>query len=485
LATSQTEATRENSLGSHQLTDVPAQYQNDSLRASRNGPKSSNRSGRNGRVGSEAGPKTLHGSSAISEATANNAEPQSRQIPKAKDTKESKQQNSSTASAKDGSKGKKKAKLSAEIGQSQFAVDIQQVPGNGIGASAEPENEDDLENAGAKRRRRRAKTPENSETIEIATSIVKMSELCKDLRTGKKSKRAEEIEKLDWTEVVRKQRERRAHREAGELPQQETEDDMLHQVREEAEVALQLQQGPQMRVVNGQMVVDDASLQVDRHAAAAKSAETFEEIEESELTRRVNSGTWLKREKTEIWSHDDISLLYQGLRMFGTDFEIIAKMFPLRSRRQIKLRYNKEERIDPVRIKQALSGKTTEMNLEEYSRLTDATYEDPAIFNAEMERKRQEHELEQNRLDEEREEEARKKREDNERSVEPEEDEGNEGSQKENDVMAANIVSAAVGKQKKTKRKAKKPAVGKVDKKSQHSRKIAGEAEVLGPVEEV
>ena len=481
-AGSQAASIGENSLGSHQPLGVLAHQKFSGTAGTREGSRKLDRSARSGRTESDIAPGTFH-DSVTSETTAISVEPPSTQKAREKSIRKSKQQIPSTANVEIVSKRKKKTKPSTEAGQSQFLLNDQQASGNEWEATAEPENINGIGTAGFKRRRR-AKSPENSEAVEISTSVVKMSELCKDLRTGKKSKRAEEIEKLDWTEVLRKQRESKARREAGELPQQETVDEMLHRVGEEAEIALQLQQGPQMRVVNGQLVVDDASLQIDRHAAAAKSTENFEEIEESELTRRVNAGTWLKREKTETWTQDDISLLYQGLRMFGTDFEIIAKMFPLRSRRQIKLRYNKEERIDPVRLKQALSGKTTEMNLEEYCRLTDATYEDPAIFNAELERKRQEHELEQVRLDEERAEEARKRREDNERSVEPEED-GNNGSQKENDIQAANLVAAAVGKIKKTKRKAKKPTVGKSNKKSQHSRKVAGEAEVLGPVDEV
>ncbi|KAI9891331.1 MAG: Transcription factor TFIIIB component B [Vezdaea aestivalis] len=326
-----------------------------------------------------------------------------------------------------------------------------------------------------RRKKRRALTPEESEPTTIATSTMKMADLCKDLRTGKKSKLADELDKIDWNEVIKKQRERKARREAGTLAQRETVDEMLHRVGQEADS--QTRQGPQMRLVNGQLVVDDSSLRVDRHAVAARSQEQLDEVEESELTRRVNAGNWLKREKTEAWTDEDVQLLYLGLRMFGTDFEIIAKMFPTRNRRQVKLKFNKEEKEDILRVREALSGETTEMDLVLYSQHTGQEYADPSILEADLERTRQEYELEQQRLEEDRTEETRKRREANEKSPEPMSDQpSTAGQQKENGASATDNPQTKKGKRSKA------ATTSKRKKKSMHSLTAPSEAEVVGTI---
>ncbi|KAI9864532.1 MAG: Transcription factor TFIIIB component B [Trichoglossum hirsutum] len=237
-----------------------------------------------------------------------------------------------------------------------------------------------------RQKRVREKTPENAENIEITSSMVKMSDLCRDTRTGKRSERSKEIEKIDGTEVIRKQRERREVRENGRPPSLETVDQRLERLGREREIAEQGQiSAPRMRLVNGKLVLDEASLQVDRHANAAAFAEPMEQVEESTLTRPVNAGTWGKREKTEPWDEDSTDRFYNALRMFGTDFGMISKMFPGRTRRQIKLKFNKEERTDSKRVTEILTGPRRLMDIAEFSEITMTEYQDPEAFARELE----------------------------------------------------------------------------------------------------
>lgn len=50
-------------------------------------------------------------------------------------------------------------------------------------------------------------------------------------------------------------------------------------------------------------------------------------------------------------------LTWQALSQWGTDFALIANMFPTRNRRQIKLKFKQEERRNPARVNQALKIK--------------------------------------------------------------------------------------------------------------------------------
>lgn len=261
------------------------------------------------------------------------------------------------------------------------------------------------------RKLRKRKDPDTEdEKTEIIPSQVKMAELCKDSRKGQTSQREKDLANMDWEAVLRKQKEQRAQEERGEAPQSETVDQALERAGREQEAATRARAGIKLRLVNGQMVVDDQSLQVDRHANAEAEAEALEEIEENDLTRRITSGSWMKREKVELWDEELTDRFYEGLRMFGTDFMIISKMFPGRSRRTIKLKFTKEERQHPDRIKEALIGPKVPMDLAFLSQLSNVEYEDPRQFHEELEKEARDHAEELKRQEEQAQEVLRQRR---------------------------------------------------------------------------
>lgn len=229
-------------------------------------------------------------------------------------------------------------------------------------------------------RKKREPTPEGAETVEILPNVVKMSELCKDLRTGKKSKRETELRKIDQAEEERKKQGGTPGPGTG-TPVKQTEPELENS---EKPVDWKPQSGPIMRIVNGEIVLDNTSLQVDRHADAARAAGDLEDVVESSFTRKINQASYGKRTKTETWDEEMTDLFYRGLRIFGTDFMVISKMFPGRSRRQIKLKFNNEERRDPQRIKETLMGPTEAMDIATYSEMTNTVYDDPKIVQQEL-----------------------------------------------------------------------------------------------------
>ncbi|KAF9884363.1 Transcription factor TFIIIB component B [Aspergillus nanangensis] len=228
-------------------------------------------------------------------------------------------------------------------------------------------------------RKKREPTPEDSEQVEIAPAVIKMSELCKDLRTGKKSTREIELRKMEQAELERKQKAQQEGNAKEPTPAKQNDEGSSAATNQNLPQA-----GPQMRIVNGEIVLDTASLQVDRHADAARNVE-LEDVIENSLTRRINQATYGKRSKTESWDEDLTDLFYRGLRMFGTDFMMISKLFPGRSRRQIKLKFNNEERRDPERIKETLLGPREVIDITTYSEMTNTIYDDPKIIEKELE----------------------------------------------------------------------------------------------------
>lgn len=239
----------------------------------------------------------------------------------------------------------------------------------------------------------RETTPDGAEHVRIVPSEIKMSDLCRNLRTGKKSARELELEKLD-EEKLRKKKQQHANELMGEESSEapESADQRLERLAkekghrsEDADRAV-----PNTMIVDGQIQIDESTLQIDRHADAAveRDAERLEGVDESELTRRVTQSTWVKRDKSGGWNEDQTDKFYEALRMFGTDFQMISKMLPGRTRRSVKLKFTREERQDEPRIKRALLGERLPVDLEEYSRLSKTVFADPKELELELEEDR-------------------------------------------------------------------------------------------------
>ncbi|PFH61680.1 hypothetical protein XA68_16563 [Ophiocordyceps unilateralis] len=280
-----------------------------------------------------------------------------------------------------------------------------------------------------KRGRARSVTPEDAESQVVDLQQLKMADLTKDLRIGKKFSRHDEL----------RDRERQARSKT--KPTQEDEEPTTSDAPSASTLskadgspqdpstnnggsgdansssAPATKSGPQFRIVDGQIVVDQNSLVMDRHAraAAAQARGDMETVEENDFTRLITSSSFMTSSKLKgpnIWTVDETELFYRGLRMFGTEFEMISKMFPGKQRRHIKLKFNREERHNPKGIDAALIGeKTIKMDIEEYRTFTGAVYESVETIEAEQRKIGERYEQERQRIADEQAETMRKKRE--------------------------------------------------------------------------
>jgi len=224
---------------------------------------------------------------------------------------------------------------------------------------------------------------------------------------------------------------------------------------------------------------------LDRHKRAADEGVVMEEVEENEFTRITTSGTFMKRERAVMWDAAAEELFYKGLRWFGIDFETIAMMFPHRNRRQIKLKFNKEERTNSTKITRALIKERVPIDLEEYQALTGMKYEEVAIIDAEQRKIEEEQEAEQQRHASDVAEATRKKKEAIHSMSATAVGAARLGtdSAKENEVEGGD--EAGDGKIGAASKSRKKGAVKKRKKKNLHSTRAGGEeVEVLGTIEQ-
>lgn len=289
------------------------------------------------------------------------------------------------------------ADQTAEHATSRRSRTLRQQKSNGDGETVPAES------SGANGRVHDADKEETPKVKRIDPATTTMTDLIRERAIGEISEREKKMREIDWDEVARKRREEPAVNRAGVL------DDHDVQTPDRMSTAAETprrQPTMQLRMVDGQIVLDEASQHIDRHAQAILDAKDLVVDENADLTRRVNRMTWIndkKRNPTERvpaykmksdpWTDEETDRFYDALRMFGTDFFIISKMFPPKTRHQIKLKFTREEKIDPDRINRSLSGEqTVPMSLSHYataSGFEESDFKDPSLVNEELEAQKQ------------------------------------------------------------------------------------------------
>ncbi|KAJ0147667.1 Transcription factor TFIIIB component B'' [Colletotrichum tanaceti] len=240
----------------------------------------------------------------------------------------------------------------------------------------------------ARPRRARSVTPEDAENQEADLSTLTMGDLTRDLRIGKKFSRHDELLQRHREKQAKARERLKARRNGSEdvasesgTPAPTTSGGATPAAVPPPPAASMASTGPQFQIIDGQIVVDQNSLSLDRHAIAAAAAEGEDmlEIEENDFTTLTTQNSYRTGSKLKgpnVWNEEETELFYRGLRMFGTDFQMISGMFPGKNRRHVKMKFNREERHAPARIDAILVGKKElHINLEEYKTWTKAEYE--------------------------------------------------------------------------------------------------------------
>jgi Myb DNA-binding like len=112
---------------------------------------------------------------------------------------------------------------------------------------------------------------------------------------------------------------------------------------------------------DGNIVIDKESLVVS--ATATSSAELDQArlvlVDNNAITRHITSATFSRRDPAQKWEADDDEKFFHALSRFGTDFSLIEHVFPTRTRRQIKLKFKREERKNRARVDACLKTRTS------------------------------------------------------------------------------------------------------------------------------
>ncbi|XP_017047970.2 transcription factor TFIIIB component B'' [Drosophila ficusphila] len=112
---------------------------------------------------------------------------------------------------------------------------------------------------------------------------------------------------------------------------------------------------PQLKLdANGEMIIDEKTLEIETTAEveARKVLANSSLILMDETTG--DNGFYKRHKRTPYWTSDETVRFYRSLQIIGTDFSLMCQMFPNRSRRDLKLKYKKEERTNGQLINKAL-----------------------------------------------------------------------------------------------------------------------------------
>ena len=281
-------------------------------------------------------------------------------------------------------------------------------------------------------RRKRQRTPDDAEHRKIAPTEVVMSDLCVDTQQGKISSREMRLRERD--KDLADQKKEAAQTEARRQLEGFMEDPTGSQpaAPEQASQSNEQRNGvasnsnlkvlsapkgrrrPTTKVVEGRIVqIEDAHI-IDRHDLQNNPNLAYNEnataTVEDDLTKRINSATFSKRKSPSKWTFEMTQLFYNGLRYFGMDFQMLTLLFPDKSRHQLKLKFNKEQRADVRLIDQILKERAPIPSVEELQKMSGKVFRSTEEVYKELEQKKQEL-LESSRKEEEMAEEARKARE--------------------------------------------------------------------------
>jgi len=111
----------------------------------------------------------------------------------------------------------------------------------------------------------------------------------------------------------------------------------------------QLKLGP-----NGEIILDEKSLVIE--STADREAKKLRESSEVVFDDGSNGkyGYFKRQKRTKDWSPEETIRFYRCLHTVGTDFSLMLQLFPNRNRRDLKIKFKKEEKTNGHLIDKAL-----------------------------------------------------------------------------------------------------------------------------------
>lgn len=154
-------------------------------------------------------------------------------------------------------------------------------------------------------------------------------------RSVKNSKRKAESESLSEEETIKKHE--KLNDGAAIVPQTSTEQKI---------------EAPKLVLKDGKV-----KLEVPSFEAETKEQGPIEVFQDKK--KFTTSNSFKNINHSEKWTEDETEKFFRALEIFGTDFSLIAKLFPNRNRNQIKNKFLKEERVSKEKVDAIFKGSSS------------------------------------------------------------------------------------------------------------------------------
>ena len=133
-------------------------------------------------------------------------------------------------------------------------------------------------------------------------------------------------------------------------------------------LAAQAMPAPQMKLVDGKLVLAEDSLQV----TASNQRQTHEYDVVYETNTYITSASYTNRSNPDKWTDLETLKFYKSLSQLGTDFSLMAQLFPGRTRKQLKSKFKREERLFPRKVDEALTGRLS-ISMDDFEKAQEET----------------------------------------------------------------------------------------------------------------
>lgn len=100
-------------------------------------------------------------------------------------------------------------------------------------------------------------------------------------------------------------------------------------------------------------MVDEKSLIIE-NVETKKGREALQQSEIVNGDDDTSYGVYKRIKRTKEWSKDETLRFYKALNTIGTDFTLMCELFPNRTRRELKMKFKKEERLNQALINKAV-----------------------------------------------------------------------------------------------------------------------------------
>ncbi|XP_047030862.1 uncharacterized protein LOC124638078 [Helicoverpa zea] len=134
--------------------------------------------------------------------------------------------------------------------------------------------------------------------------------------------------------------------EAARKASMEVEETPAEQPETDAAPVPQIKLGP-----NGEIMLDEQSLVIK---SSDKRKVSSSVVHEGAWATSNTSGRYRRTPRTADWCDAETVRFYRALAALGTDFMLMERLFPGRTRRDLKLKFKKEERVNMAQIDKAL-----------------------------------------------------------------------------------------------------------------------------------